>query len=212
MKRIIIVILGLLVIAQAHAQLLATAEDAEKAIKVVMICSADACKDNSVKEEENIEITVLRYGNNYSVSIPSVGTYELPHQYYRKIVSNHIQMERDFVLFHKEDTVANPTFTYHSEVGNTGIVNSSFCILFKGDKVAYTIRKCIFISKEGLAHNYYCDRANSLDSDLLVEYFGAMKIKKENSSGVSSFFGNIKKKASELKDKTKKKKNDKKNK
>ena len=131
------------------------------------------------------DLTIQQIKNTFSITAPCIQkSYELTQDNYRKIISNQL-MNRDYMLFHKEDSIANPSFKYHCEVGNTGIVVSKFSISTPEMDVTFIVDKCIFISKDGLAHNFYCNRANSLESDLLVHYFDAIKIKKENASGLS---------------------------
>ena len=208
MKQLIIIIVGLITSVQAHAQLLATPEDAEKAMKVVMICSKYTITDDNGPRDYTSEsdLTIQQIKKTFSITAPCIQkSYELTQDNYRKIISNQL-MNRDYMLFHKEDSIANPSFKYHCEVGNTGIIVSKFSISTPEMDVTFIVDKCIFISKDGLAHNFYCNRANSLESDLLVHYFDAIKIKKENASGLSGLFGKIKKKVSTSKGKEKEKK------
>lgn len=212
MRTIILGLLCSILSFQCYAQLLASAEDAQKAVKVVMLCSGYIEKDESGTKDNkgDFEISIQKNGNNFTMLISSTQeSFDLPYNDYRKIVTDKL-MERDFVLFHREDTVANATFKYHSEVSNTGIVECSLSILTATSTRTFSIDKCIFITKDGLAHNYYRDRANSLESDLMNQYFEAMKIKNEKASGISSFFNKIKKKGKDIKDKinSKKKKKD----
>ena len=208
MRTIILGLLCSIMSFQCYAQLLASAEDAKKAVKVVMLCSGYSEKDHyGTKDNKgDFEISIQKIGNNFTLSIsPTQETFDLPNSDYRKIVTDKL-MEKEFVVFHREDTVANATFKYHSEVSNTGIVECSFSILTATSTRTFSIEKCIFITKDGLAHNYYRDRANSLDSDLMSQYFEAMKIKNGKASGISSFFDKVKKKGKNMKDKIKNKK------
>jgi len=174
-----------------NAQILATQENAQKSVKAIMSCSR--YEINSQEYQGDIEITWLQTKDKQTViSISGMNIkFSLNSNEYRKS-ENDDAMEKQIVLHNVEDTLTSPKFIYNSSVGSGGKVNGLFIISdpASNNNYCFTIDKCIFINKDGQSFNYYCDRTNSLESDLMYYFFKSRKIKNE-SSVFSSFLKKV---------------------
>ncbi len=177
-----------------NAQILATQESAQKSIKAIMNCSSYEINDQEYQGD--IEITWLQTKDKQIIiSISGVNIkYNINANDYRKSENNEA-MEKQIVLHNTEDSIASPKFIYNNSVGSGGKVNAVFIISdpASNNNYCFTIDKCVFINKDGQSYNYYCDRTNSLESDLMYYFFRSRKIKNE-SSVFSSFLKKVKKK------------------
>lgn len=170
-------------IAQVH--LLATPEDAKKAIKVVMKSSSysiiDDENNNKINDESEI---IISYEKKDQIIISLLGTqnmqYVLNTKDYRKSIESKM-LEKQYFIFNPKDTINSPQFSFKSSISSSGMVNPEFSIINQqeGLRYVYDIEKAVFIDKNGLAHNYYREDANSLEKDLLNEYFKSFKLKNQ---------------------------------
>ena len=180
MKNFVLLFVGLLCAFNTHAQLLATSEDAENALKVVMTCSKYTINENdNIQEYADAQVTIQQSKKSYSISAPAIqGFFELNQNEYLKKISNE-SIEHNYVLFRKQEAESNPSFLYHTEIGDSGIVNGVFSIYLQNRIISFYVDKCVFVTNDGMPRNYYCDRAHSLNSDILASFFEAIKKKKK---------------------------------
>ena len=182
-----------------NAQILATQESAKKSKKAIMTCSSyQVVNSNGIQNENGHDVEVSWYQSSnkvFSISVSGVGlSYEFNSQDFYKS-ENDEMMEKQIVIYDKKDTDSTPKFIYNCSIGSGGVINSVFMIVEPSNNLTYSfpVEKCVFITKDGQSYNYYCDRTNSLDADLLYTFFKSRKIKNE-SSIFSSFLRKIKNK------------------
>jgi len=206
-QRLLILLLSIFSVFTIKAQLLATPEDAEKAVKVVMISSSCEISSSSgvilESSHEPVEITLFQESKDlYSVSVTGSNNfqYEITTKKYRKACELKA-LENHVAIFNIEDTVSTPKLYYNSNIGKSGCINCFFSIMNPQNLKTYTykIEKVLFVDKKGLVHNCYCERINTLENDLLNSYFKKIKIKDE-----MNFFQKAKKKVKQTFKKDKK--------
>ena len=191
--RSLLIILLLVVGYHLNAQILATQEIAQKSIKAIMNCSSYEINDQEYQDD----ITITWYqtkDKQITISVSGINIkFNANANDYRKSENNEM-MEKQILLHNIVDTIASPKFIYNNSVGSGGNVNAVFAIYDPTNNKIYsfTIDKCVFIDKDGQSYNYYCDRTNSLESDLMYYFFKSRKIKNE-STVISSFLKKVKK-------------------